>query len=454
MSNTPLDNATKTASKKKNYIVAFVLVFLALAIMAYIYARAAQQAPDTIKNNRTPQSNITEPASKPNSASKDGATPLDSDSPAKRVADEQERIAKKNATEQGNSHMDSTAAIQEKTARHEEAKKPPQPPEPPKRKGKQDSKQNPQSKETVTREQLIAQRMKALFTANPALPPPPDYSGKVKNMFDRIGRLPTTVVAYEKAQDQLYKTSEENTQRQLTENRAGGQKISRVESLSKRSITSTNEQNQADKTTETELVFSLGQMVLTELRWQVISDYSLPVFFDVVEPPFKKITMMGSFEMTQRQDGVLLRVTNLQIGKEVLPVSGYGVNIATDLSPLFDHDVDTHFAERFLARASTAFVAPWLDFVGGSTTTVDGGSTIIVKDPVTKTKDRIVGGLANVAKEFLPDLRKNANIPPTVKVPDGYPVGIVFTSQVFLPKALLENTVGGAYSSIIGEYQP
>ncbi|HFQ5128684.1 TPA: hypothetical protein ACGUU0_003170 [Vibrio vulnificus] len=448
MSNTPLDTATKKAKSRKNYIVASVMVFLALVIMAYIYARAVVKGPETLRNNgRTPTSTITQPASTPKSTSKEDPISLGNDAPAKRVAEQQERIAKDDAKSKGESHIDSTASIKEKTAVYTAASTAPKLPEPPKPKVTTKASSDTKAPEQ-TREQIIANRISVLFAPNPALPPTPNYTSKVTARNSRIDKIEIATPAYEKASSQLNSGNENNDTGAITPNRPRSTaSINQAKHV-------TEQSNVKDKPEEKQklLVFSLGQMVLTELRWQVVSDYNLPVFFDVVEPPYKKMVFMGNFEMTPRQDGVLLRVSSLQLGDEVHPISGYGVNISTDLQPLFDDDVDTHFMERFLARASTAFIAPWIDFVGGSTTTVDGGTTIIVKDPITATKDRVMGGIANVAHEFLPDLRKNANIPPTVKIPDGHPVGIVFTSQIYLPKALLEKHAGSAHSSIIGEY--
>ncbi|MBY7902414.1 hypothetical protein KW459_16010 [Vibrio fluvialis] len=198
---------------------------------------------------------------------------------------------------------------------------------------------------------------------------------------------------------------------------------------------STNE----DEKTNGIRILDMGEMTTGEIRRAINSDYKVDVYIHLAEVPLQKAVLKAKFEFTEQEDGLVLKVTMLQLGDYVKAVNGYVINIGTNGEPLFDQDVDTHFFRRFAARASAAFVAPWIDWSVGSTTTVVNGSVVSEVPTVTDTVDRVLGGIGNVAKEFLPELQKNANIKPTIRVPANTPVGVVFSEPLYLPRGMFTN---------------
>jgi hypothetical protein len=203
-------------------------------------------------------------------------------------------------------------------------------------------------------------------------------------------------------------------------------------------VTSEGAINEPQNDPEMVRILNMGDKITGLTVDAINSDYKLDVFIDLYDEPLIGGRLRGQFERTEQQDGILLRVTQFQLHDYIVSVDGYAVDVTIDNSPLFDNDVDTHFFKRFLARASAAFVLPWIDFITATTTTINGDSVIIDNPTVDSTKDRIIGSIASVAKEFIPDLRKNANIPATVSVPMNYPVGIVFANPLYIPKGLID----------------
>lgn len=435
-----LDRTSKKTENRRAIAIAVVVVLLVLAFIAYKYANMISHKPETVDNTANQKSRYTQtPASKSTSRASDKQL-IQEDSPAARVADAQEKKAKTEAQELGNSHVDSTTALREKTERIEAEVQYPTLPAKPTKVGVKTSQGNNRGRK-ATRDQLLSQNIKKLFMPNPAIPNQPDFSSLITKHNQKLDGLSRVRPAYTSANEQV-------TYFQPLVVNSPSEESSDYKSNSRARLGIGNETVDAQQTEnpakqeETEprvRVLNLGDMLMTELRWQIVSDYRLPVFFDVVEPPLKAMVLRGNFEITERENGVLLRITHFQMGDLIEPISGYGVNITTDLTPLFDNDVDTHFAERFLSRASAAFLTPFLGFVKATTTTVENGNVIVVDNPVTTTTDRIIGGVASVAEEFLPDLRKNANLKPTITIPNGYPVGIVFTQTLSLPESLLDS---------------
>ncbi|MDN3661067.1 hypothetical protein [Vibrio agarivorans] len=439
-----LDRTSKKTQNRRAIIIGVVICLLVLAFIAYKYASMISHQPETIDQANTKRSRYSQQPASLSTPKADEKTLIQEDSPAARVADAQEQRAKEEAQELGKSHMDSTNAIQEKTERIEAEFQYPPLPDKPTKVAVQVAQGNSKGQAT-TRDQLLINNISKLLMPNPALPKQPDFTALIQASNQEIDSLPRVRSAYGSAASQVTYYGYVEDQAVNDEGASDYQTNNRARLGIANDTNPSPAHASRNPTAETEdeepmvRVLNLGDMLMTELRWQIVSDYRLPVFFDVVEPPLKAMVLQGNFEITPRQDGVLLRVTQFQMGDLIQPINGYGVNITTDLTPLFDHDVDTHFAERFLSRASAAFMTPFLGFVKATTTTIENGNVIISDDPVTGTKDRIIGGLASVAEEFLPDLRKNANIQPTITIPNGYPVGIVFTQTLSLPESLLSN---------------
>lgn len=445
-----LDKSTKKTVRKKQIVTATITFMVLCALFVYIYARSMNNASEALQSKPPTASKSTQPASQVDKDKGDTQL-LSSDAPAKRVADAQEQEAKEEALKTGTSHVNSTVSIKEKTERYEQRQTPPPLPKPPTRKQVQQAKQAQTTK--MTQQQLLTKRVQDLLMPNPAFPPPPNYSQVVATKMAEIDAIAFDSPNFtNSAVDQI--TTFTSQPANTLPDGSPSQIYDGVNGRPTRQAPSngaSNTQPNGKPQEKMVKVVGSGDMLLTELKYQVVSDFNVPVFFDVVEPPLQKMRFIGNFQMTQNQEGVLLRVNRYEMGDHSGTVDGYGLEIGADLSPLFDSNVDTHFSRRFLARASSAFVLPFLDFVKATTTTITNGNVVISQDPVTSTKDRVIGGIANVASEFLPDLRKNANIPPTVTIPANTPVGIVFATPLSLPEKLLEEH-GSSQSNTYYDY--
>ncbi|ELP5729317.1 hypothetical protein QTV44_002584 [Vibrio vulnificus] len=185
-------------------------------------------------------------------------------------------------------------------------------------------------------------------------------------------------------------------------------------------------------------VLDMGEMTIGEITQAINSDHALDVFIDITQPPLQSVRLRAKFELDQWGEGLMLRINRLQMGDHNQSVSGYALNVDTDMEPIFAHDVDKHYFQRYAARASAAFITPWIDFVSATTTTISNGTVIIEDNGVDNAKDRMIGGVASVAKEFLPELSKRSNRPYTIKIPRHTRVGVVFSEPLYMPKGLFD----------------
>lgn len=418
------NDAEKNAQDKKRKIIVFSMFTLIVAAACiYYYARTMVSSSEQL-NQKPPVTSKVTPASKSKNNGR-GDDFINDSSPAKLVIQKHEDVQKAQAKANGQSFIDSTQALAEKANAHKKpapaTKKEVEKKEPAKKKEDKKAVTSKGTEKTKTDDQIRRENMAKLLTLNGAYPTSEKAAASARKSIQKLH-----------ADTKNIKHQEYTTIVPLV--------TQPIESEPKKATKETASGSKTKKEKEpTVTAYVSGDMVMCSLKFQVKSDYKLPVFCDVVEPPLKAARIIGSFSMTERQDGVILKGNRMEIDGKPIKMSAYAVNITTDLSPLFDNNYESHFMKKFLARASAAFMLPFVDFVTGSSSTVSNGTVIVDNTTVESTTDRIVGGLGSVAKEFIPDLRANANIPPTITIPESYVVGMVFMQSLNVPESLLKN---------------
>ncbi|MEI8659210.1 TrbI/VirB10 family protein [Vibrio sp. Hal054] len=414
--------------KRKNYLIIGVVVLVGLGALGAAYARFAYLSSQQLKQESKPavKSDINAVTANASAANKtDTEKPLDDNSAAKKSINEKEKQVKEEAEELGKSHIDSTTALKDKAERYQkmlETQNKDKPPTTSSVAASNTSKNN-NSKQPVqmTREEKIAAKTALLF--NDSVP-----------KFDTADVAKKTHAEWvaEKASNEYSTIVIEAIQEEKVR-----QNASSTAALDSRETSSARSRS-PEKMDDRVLIWDMGETVLTELHWKLVSDYSLPVFFDVVQPPMIGARFTGNFEMTENQDGILLHITTLDYQGEAVQVEGYGIDIKMDTSPLFDNNYDSHFWTRFGARASAAFMIPFADYVTDQSTVVSDG-VVTSTSAVKGLGNQVLGGIANVATEFLPDLQKYSNIPPTITIPEGYSVGVILAKPVYLSEKTIVN---------------
>lgn len=413
--------------KRKNILIAGIIIFVFVTAMIYTYAKFVSTSSKQLAMGPSPvKSAISKPASASESGSsrKKDSAPLSANSPARLTITAHENEQKTQAIESGRSHIDSANALRDKkkTVAVEKA----QPPKP-KNAGSQKNSNAQPPPVQKTKAQIRRENLASLFSADASMPT--IYKKLKLEVNQEVSEFYRTSVL----KPELPTYTLTNLQEEVTPD-----DVVNVSSVAPPLPSSSQSPTSPTESDKGIMVYNVGENVVAEIRWKLVSDYNLPVFFDVIEPPLLKATFVGKFIMTPQQDGIVLKVNTLHYQGQQIPVNGYATDVKLDSSPLFDNNFDGHYTRRFLARASAAFMLPFIDFVANTSTTVTDGSVVVSNMGIDDTKDRIIGGMAGVAKEFLPDLRANSNIPPTITIPDGYVVGIVMVDPVYLPTELFD----------------
>ncbi|ENI4488040.1 hypothetical protein ABXZ88_003924 [Vibrio fluvialis] len=441
----------KNASKKRNKIILLTVIVLVVGIaiiLAFVNSMKASQKALQQANQTQTASEVSQGAAAATTA-KTQDNRLAESAPALLDAEVTQSKEKQKAKEMGVSHVDSTDVLSGDTGKQvvstaASTVAPDVVPEVDAVKPVDNTKDQKQQGEArkPTKEELLTANFAKMMKQQPYYPPEFDTKTITDSFFKKYDGLDEQKIAITSAaaQENPYFKSKNESVPPSTTNESGD---NRMASNNRNADAKTQQQVTSDKNNSGESndirILDMGEMTTGEIKRAINSDYKVDVYINLAEVPLQMAILRAKFEFTEQKDGLLLRVTQIQIGDYLKPVDGYVVNIGTTGEPMFDQDVDTHFFKRFAARASAAFVAPWIDWSVGSTTTVVNGSVVTEIPTVTDTVDRVLGGIGAVAKEFLPDLQKNANLQPTIRVPANTPVGVVFSDPLYLPEGMFTN---------------
>jgi len=159
------------------------------------------------------------------------------------------------------------------------------------------------------------------------------------------------------------------------------------------------------------------------------SDYPAPVIMRVTSGPLKGARVVGEFSASASQgvsDRIQLRASKIEVDGVVYTTDGLAVDPAARI-PAIEGDINRHLARNILARGSVAFL---LGYAGGVTSgatrtsfSAEGGligSTI-------RTGDLFRAEAAREAASAASEVRIRQ---PTVTVPAGTPIGLVFLDRL------------------------
>lgn len=285
-------------------------------------------------------------------------------------------------------------------------------------------KEEPKKKEIVelSRDQKISLAAQQLM----AFKKPRTFNIDVSEYIDQFDKTVSGHKAPNVYQNNLYSENGELIAKMRQE--------SKSEHSSEPSQNSSNNDNKNSENKNNEqlpYIVKFGQVLMAETIAPLNTDFKLPVMAEIWEPPLMQARLSGKFQWDEYEQGIVIIFKKMYFGDlPPITINAYGLDISTEETPLFDGDVDFHYWTRFFARASAAFALPFIDYVQTTSHVITDSGIVQAVKPVDSTTDRIIGGVANVAKEFLPDLQRNSQRKPTARLPDEYPLGIVFVEPI------------------------
>jgi type IV secretory pathway VirB10-like protein len=149
-----------------------------------------------------------------------------------------------------------------------------------------------------------------------------------------------------------------------------------------------------------------------------------PVVAHVLSGPFEGATVMGGFKRSSER---LVVQFNKIVAKGVqAEFSGYAVDPKTQ-SPGVASSVDTHFLERWGGLVASSFISGLGSAVAtGGTSIIYGGTTAPTVSTTNHTlSDQMLMAAGKVGDKASQQFANNFNIPPTVTLDPGQPIGIL-----------------------------
>lgn len=191
-------------------------------------------------------------------------------------------------------------------------------------------------------------------------------------------------------------------------------------------------------------IVKAGKMFYGTLDLEANSDEPGEILATIQNGPLKGSKLIGTF--VANKETLTLKFTQMSapFGNESFKISALAID-PENLKKGMATDVDHHYLERYGLLLASSFVAG----IGEAATR---SNSVISTSPLGSTQtqgeldtsDQLLAGLGKAGQTLSNDLSKRANIPPTIKIDAGYPVGILFMEdfKTVVPEEVAEKVAG------------
>jgi intracellular multiplication protein IcmE len=180
-----------------------------------------------------------------------------------------------------------------------------------------------------------------------------------------------------------------------------------------------------------------GSVMFAVLDTGINSDEISPILATIVHGPLKGAKLLGQFARTDKK--VVLSFTTMSLPQlpTSIPVNLVAIDPDTARTAMAG-SVNSHYLLRYGTLFASAFLTGFSNAVAQSGSQIvppatTGGSAIITQ-PALTTNDKIAMALGQVGTQYSAEMGKNFSTPPTVKVEGGAALGILFMTDLALPK--------------------
>ncbi len=182
-------------------------------------------------------------------------------------------------------------------------------------------------------------------------------------------------------------------------------------------------------------VVKAGNIEFGILMTGVNSDQTItPVMIRIVHGKFKGAKLLGSVKREGDKVILTLKRMNMPSYPKTISVNAVAINPTTAQAALASN-VDHHY----LVRYGTLFAASFLEGYSQAITQSGSQTTVSINGithtyPQTSPRQKLMIAMGNTGSRFAQQLQPLFNMPPTVTVNSGTGVGVLFLSDVTIPK--------------------
>lgn len=198
-------------------------------------------------------------------------------------------------------------------------------------------------------------------------------------------------------------------------------------------------QNGADVNTGP--VIKAGTVLFATLDTGINSDENSPIMATILTGDLKGSKLVGNFD--RENDKVVLKFN-------VLSVPSFNKSVAVNIVAIDQNTANTavtgNVNNHYLLRYGTLFASSFLSglsqgIVATSSQTNCLLGVVCQTQPKTNlsTGEYVAMGLGSVGQQYSNEMGQNFNLPPTVKVPSGTGIGLLFMQDLTLPQPITNN---------------
>jgi intracellular multiplication protein IcmE len=189
-----------------------------------------------------------------------------------------------------------------------------------------------------------------------------------------------------------------------------------------------------------DLIVKTGDIVFAVIDSAVNSDEPSPILATIVSGPLKGSKLIGAFNLPSNADKMVITFTTLSARgiSKTISISAYAIDPNTGRTAL-SSSTNHHYLERYGALFASTFLEGFGNAFQSADTTITIGGTGGTGGPNSTTVQNGIGrsltsnaviGLATVGKAWGQQAQRNMNIPTTVQVFSGTPIGVLFLQDV------------------------
>jgi len=183
-----------------------------------------------------------------------------------------------------------------------------------------------------------------------------------------------------------------------------------------------------------------GDILFAVIDTAVNTDEPSPILATITNGPLKGSKLIGSFNLPGNADKMIITFTTLSMQgiSKTISISAYAIDPNTGRTAL-SSTTNHHYLMRYGALFASTFIQGFGNAFQSADTTITIGGTGGTGGPNTTTVQNGIGrsltsnaviGLATLGQAWAQQAQQNMNVPTTVQVFSGTPIGVLFLQDV------------------------
>lgn len=182
-----------------------------------------------------------------------------------------------------------------------------------------------------------------------------------------------------------------------------------------------------------------GDILFAVIDTSVNTDEPSPILATIATGPLKGAKLIGSFNLPSNASKMIITFSSMSIPgiSKTIGISAYAIDPNTGRTAL-SSSTDHHYLQRYGSLFASTFLEGFGNAFQSADTTIQIGGTggvtnTSVQNGVGRSlTSNAVIGLATVGKSWGQQAQRNMNVPTTVQVYSGTPIGVLFLQDIVI----------------------